>query len=205
MAEEVKSTPKTDVHDMKAVSSFLKNNHGKIVMGAVGVGIVKAMLDDEDDDLLSTAGTGIKAGLAGAALNYGAQSLFKTDTIQDLVRGEVNAVSKIKRDSVNAEQRVKRLAAKLPIAGKIGMGVIGAATLLDLGMRLGDHVGAKANELGQELEIKKRQKQKKKKQKQYSYSHINDGDIVLGLFDQRTGHYKMGNAKMGFAVNQEYN
>lgn len=185
---------KTDVPDMKKTSSFLKKNHGKIVMGAVGFGIVKSMIDGDDDDLLSSAGKGIETGIVAAAASYGGEALFKMETVQDLVRGDVKEVSK-EMQALQAEKRMAKIGAKMPTALGIGLIAIGAATVLDIGQRVGDHMDAEAYKKQQEFEIKQRVNEQKQKNKEKSYGYVQDGEIVFDLFNARSGHHKMGNAK----------
>lgn len=185
---------KTDVPHLKNASSFLKKNHGKIVWGAVGAGIVKSMMDGDDDDLLSSTGKGIKTGVVAAAASYGGQALFKSETVQDLVRGDIQHVSK-EMQLIQAEKKMAKIGAKMPAALGIGLIAIGAATILDLGQKVGSHMDAEAYKKQQEWEMEQRVKKQKRKNKENSYGYVQDGEIVFDLFNARSGHHKMGNAK----------
>lgn len=188
-------TPKTNVPDTKAISNLLKQNRGKIALGAIGVGAVKAFLDNEDDELGTTVEKSVKSAALISGISYGAEHLFKTETVQDLVRGEVSDVNKSVRLKVDAERMIKagnKAGHFLRTKGAVGLA---GFTLLDLAERGMDHHSATELKAQEEYDIKLREKQKKKKQQQYAYGHIDQGEIVFDLFNQRTGHYKMGNAK----------
>ncbi|UOE58227.1 hypothetical protein IRB79_26675 (plasmid) [Cytobacillus oceanisediminis] len=180
---------------MKGVSKFLKANNSKIILGAIGAGIVSSAIDGDDDDVLSSSGKGMRSGAVAAGITYGAQALFKTDTVQDLVRGEISAISKSVRGKQEAERRLISIGVKLPGAAKVGMIAIGAATVMDLGGRVKDHYESESLKKEQEWEMKQRVKEQKKKQKKQSYGYIRDGEIVLEMFNARSGHHKMGNAR----------
>jgi hypothetical protein len=191
---DIPHMPKTDIPNTKSVSSFLKHNHGKIIMGAIGAGIIKSMVDNEDDDILSSAGTGLKAGLYAAGASYVGQELFKSQTVQDLVKGEINQAAKDMK-TLQTEDKLLKIGKKIPHAMGIGMIAIGAAAVLDIGQRVGSHMDAEAYKRQQEWEMKQRVKKQKSKNKEQSYGYVNNGEIVLDLFSARTGHYKMGNAR----------
>lgn len=188
------NVPKTDVPHLKSAASFLKKNHGKIVLGAVGAGIIKSMIDGEDDDLLSSAGKGIETGIVATAASYGSQALFKNETVQDLVRGQIKEASK-DMQAIQAEKKMAKIGAKMPAALGIGLIAIGAATVLDIGQRVGSHMDAEAYKKQQEFEMKQRVNKQKGKNKEKSYGYVQDGEIVFDLFNSRSGHHKMGNAK----------
>ena len=73
--------------DLEKASRFLKNNRGKIALGALGVGVAKSIIDGEDDDLFTSTGKGVKAAVFVTGSSYATERLFKTQTVQDLVQG----------------------------------------------------------------------------------------------------------------------
>lgn len=84
---------------------------------------------------------------------------------------------------------------KLGTAMKMGMYAVGAATILDVGQRMGENHDAEKIKREQEYRLKQKMKKQKDKNKKYSYGNINQGEVVFDLFESRTGHHKMGNAK----------
>lgn len=187
--------PKVNAPDTKAASKFLQRNQSKIILGAVGAGVVKSLIDGEDDDLLSSAGKGIKTGVVVGAGSYAAQHLLKSETVQDLVKGEISDVGKSVVKKANAERRMLSGGNKVGTALRIGLYAVGAATVLDVGQRAGENLEADRIKREQEFKLKQRKKMQKQKNKKNAYGHLNDGEIVFDLFEARTGHHKMGNAK----------
>lgn len=188
------SLPKTDILQTKNVSALLKKNRGKIALGAIGVGVAKAVVDGDDDDLGSALGKGVKTGVLAAGLSYGAEHMFKTETVQDMVRGEVSDATKsvMKQGDVRRFLRGGSQASKALHIGKYGLA---AATILDIADHVSENHEARVMKANEEYQFKQRQKEKKRKQQQLSYGHIDQGEILFDLFNQRSGHYKMGNAK----------
>lgn len=188
-------TAKEHVIDTFATSRFLQKNRTKIALGAVGVGIAKSVIDGEDDDVLSSAGKGIKTGIAAGGIAYGAQHLMKTQTVQDLVKGEISDIGKNVVKKANAERRMISSGNKLGTAMKIGLYAVGAATVLDVGQHVGENLEADRMKREQEFQLEQRKKKSKQKNKKNAYGHLDQGEIVFDLFEARTGHHKMGNAK----------
>ncbi|MCY9308726.1 hypothetical protein MOF23_07015 [Bacillus inaquosorum] len=185
---------KTNVVNTKEVSRLLKNNRSKIFLGALGVGLVKSAVDGDDDSLGSSIEKGAKTGALASGLSFTAEHLFKTETVQDLVKGEVSDISSSVRKKADAE-RIIKAGGKLGGALRVGKYAFAAATVLDIMERAADHHAASDLKAQEEYNNKQKEKQKRNKQKQYSYGHINQGEILFDLFNSRTGHYKMGNAK----------
>lgn len=186
---------KTDVLNTKKMSSFLQANQGKVAMGALGVGIAKSFIDRDDDDILSSAGKGIKTAVVTSGLSYAAQHVLKTETVQDLVKGEVTDIGKSVSKKIDAERKAVARGGKIGTAFKIGMMTAGAATVMDVGQRAKERMEAENIKAQQEKNLKKKQERQKQKNKEKSYGYIDDGEILFDLFNARTGHYKMGNAK----------
>lgn len=182
-------------YDTKKVSSFLRNNRGKIFMGAIGAGVTSSMFDNDDDNLLSSAGKGLKTGLYATGASIAGEALFKSQTVQDLVNSEVNSSNKVKVDPAERKQKLNKIGAKGIGSLKYGAMAIGAAALLDVGQRLFDNHSAHVMENEQEKKLKEKQKRQREKNNKQSYGYLDQGDIVLEMFEARTGHYKMGNAR----------
>ncbi|MEX3713537.1 hypothetical protein ABFV99_14130 [Cytobacillus horneckiae] len=194
-ANDLPTNIKTNVIDTKAVSNFLRANQGKIALGALGVGIAKSIVDRDDDDLLSSAGKGVKTAVVTTGLSYAAQHVLKTETLQDLVKGEVSDISKNVANKVDAERRTITKGGKIGTAFKIGLMAAGAATVMDVGQRAKERLEAEKIKQQQEKNLKKKQERQRNKNKEKSYGYIDDGEVLFDLFNARTGHYKMGNAK----------
>lgn len=189
-------TAKEHVIDTFATSKFLQKNRSKIAMGAVGFGIAKSIVDGEEDDLTTSAGKGIKTGAVVGGLAYGAEHLMKTQTVQDLVKGEISDVGKEAIKKVSKGSKMLLSGNKLGTAMKMGMYAVGAATILDVGQRMGEnHDAEKRLRESKNIVLNKKMKKQKDKNKKYSYGNINQGEVVFDLFESRTGHHKMGNAK----------
>ncbi|MES9681841.1 hypothetical protein ABWK22_02750 [Gottfriedia acidiceleris] len=188
-------TPKENVIDTFATSKFLQKNRSKIMLGAVGVGVAKSLIDGEDDDLVSSAGKGVKTGILAGGISYGAQHLLKTETVQDLVKGEISDIGKHVVKKANAERRMLSSSNKLGTAMKIGLYAVGAATAIDVGQRVGEKHDAERIKREQEFQLEKRKRKQKQKNKKNGYGHIDQGEIVFDLFEARQGHHKMGNAR----------
>lgn len=188
------SLPKTDVLQAKNVSALLKKNRGAIALGSIGLGVAKAVVDGDDDDLGSALGKGIKTGVLATGLSYGAEYMFKSETVQDMVRGEVSDATKsaIRQGDVG---RFLKGGSRAANALHIGKYALAAATILDVAERASENHEAKVMKANEEYQFKQKQKEKKRKQKQMAYGNIDQGEILFDLFNQRSGHYKMGNAK----------
>lgn len=193
--KKAKTTNNDNHYDTKRISKFIKGNRGKIALGAIGAGLLGSMLDDEDDNIQSAAGKGVKAGAFGVGASFAGEYMFKSQTVQDLVKGEVSDVAKSIQKSVEAERRMVKVGSSLPIAARVGAVAVGAATILDVAQRMGDKLEANRMEKQNEKNLKQREKKKKARQKEQSYGYVDSGEIVFELFGKRTGHYKMGNAK----------
>lgn len=191
------------------IRGFLKRNQSKIILGSIGVGIAKSIVDGEDDDLVTSVEKGLKTGLVTSVASYGAQhainlldnkgievtEMFKEKTIKDLVVKEVGEDSKSIRAAAEAERKALSRFAKIGTIGKISAGIIGAATVVDVARKMHDERAAEHMKAEQEWNLKEKDKQRKKQQKEMSYGYLQQGEILFDLFGNRTGHHKMGNAK----------
>ena len=76
---------------------------------------------------------------------------------------------------------------------------IASTTLLDMAIKKGQRVEEEMIRKSQIKEQKKEEEEKEKRARQYrngvSFGHGTDvGKIVFDMFDQRTGHHRMGNS-----------
>lgn len=93
------------------------------------------------------------------------------------------------------EDRVVKRGKQLMKGGKIGMGIIGIGGALSAlhGMkRAGDVEDIKSDG---EKKITLDKRAEKQKNRDYGYNNPSMGNIAFELFEQRTGHYKMGDSK----------
>ena len=181
--------------DLKKASTFLQKNRGKIALGGLGFGLAKSIVDGEDDDMLSAAGKGVKAAVITTGASYAAEYAFKNKTVQDLIRGEIVDDSKLVRDIANTQRKSVTKTGKLGIAYRIGMIALAGATTVDVLQRYGDKRDAEKLKKQQEWELKKKEKRMREKNKEKSYGYVDSGEIVFDMFNSRSGHHKMGNAK----------
>jgi hypothetical protein len=92
-------------------------------------------------------------------------------------------------------KKMKNHSGKLGVAVAIGAGVIGAAGILDASNEL-HHKSREGRMLAYEEENLQRKKDQKRKSNQKAgYGYVDMGQIPLDMFEQRVGHYKMGNSK----------
>lgn len=79
--------------------------------------------------------------------------------------------------------------------GVAAIGVVGVATLLDIGNGLSEKKEVARMLKEQEQQLEKRQIAERKSLRRDSYDYVDMGQIVTEMFNERIGHYKMGNAK----------
>lgn len=179
----------------KTVSSLLKGKRGAIALGSLGIGLASAALDDESDDTISTVAKGVKTAAIGSGLGYAGEQMFKTQTVQDLIQGEVSDISKSIRKKGMADKKIMAAGSKLPTLMKVGAAIIGAATVVDVASTVSDRrVEKKMSEMS-EKQISDKDRRRDKKNREFSHETINDGEILFDMFNRRTGHHKMGNSR----------
>lgn len=108
-------------------------------------------------------------------------------------------VPKVKQDNSfnaqNSEKRVKGWARKTKLAGAVGLGAFALASVMDTADGFSADKRVSRMKAEQEERLTKKQNQEESSQKQYSYGHMDMGDMVFEMFNNRIGHHKMGNAK----------
>ncbi|WP_242283386.1 hypothetical protein PY144_03960 [Bacillus cereus] len=122
---------------------------------------------------------------------YGAKHLIQTQPVQGLVKSEIFDEEKGISKKANKESRMQFSRKKLGTA--MGKGHY-AATVLDVERRIGGYHDTEEIKGEQEFQLRKKMKKQREKNRNL-YGNINQGEVVFNLFESRTGHHKMGNAK----------
>lgn len=110
-------------------------------------------------------------------------------------REEAIRQGEIKIKNMEAEAKMLKASKYLPTAMKVGAGVVGLATLLDVGGVIKDKREEKKMKAAAEKRLVDNQKKEEESYKKYSYGYVDAGEIAFELFNNRSGHHKMGNAK----------
>ncbi|MGL4820580.1 MAG: hypothetical protein ACRC5C_11465, partial [Bacilli bacterium] len=124
----------------------------------------------------------------------------KMDQDKKVIKIKRAKLEKVQKQSMNV--RVNREVGKFTKVGghfKTGIGVaiaaIGIASVIDIGDRISDGNEAEKLRVIQEKELSMKQKRDKKKNRELNNANINMGEMAFELFNARSGHHKMGNAK----------
>ena len=88
-----------------------------------------------------------------------------------------------------------RWARAMKIGTLVGMGIIGVSSLLDISEKLDRKTDAQRMVRKQEKNLERRQIAEKRILDSMGYGHVDMGQIVFDMFNERIGHHKMGNAK----------
>lgn len=176
-------------------SDFLKRNRGKIGLGSLGVGLAIAAIDKEDDNLESTVIKGAKTAAIGTGMAIASEKLFKTETVQNLIKGEILNVSESVKENISAKSKAFKAGSFLPTASLIGTVGVGIASLLDIGGALKDKATESKLKREAEARIKAQDNRQREMYKKDSYDYIDQGEILFELFEGRSGHHKMGNSR----------
>lgn len=100
-------------------------------------------------------------------------------------------------DALTNKQRVIYHYGKKSVAGASIF--IAGTTVLDSAMKKADKYEAKAQNEQLEKKLKEQSEEEKRKREEYrhgtSFGHIDAGQIVMDMFNERIGHHKMGNSK----------
>ncbi|AXK21610.1 TPA: hypothetical protein ROY05_003274 [Bacillus toyonensis] len=155
---------KDRVIEIYDTSSFLQKNRSKVAVGAVG-------------------------GFA-----YGAKHLIQTQPVQGLVKSEIFDEEKGISKKADKGSRMQFSGKKLGTAMGKGHYAVTAATVLDVGRRIGGYHDTEEIKGEQEFQLRKKMKKQRERNRNL-YGNINQGEVVFNLFESRTGHHKMGNAK----------
>jgi len=124
---------------------------------------------------------------------YGAKHLIQTQPVQGLVKSEIFDEEKGISKKANKGSRMRFSGKNLEtVMGKEHYAV--TATVLDVGRRIGGYHDTEEIKGEQGFQLRKKMKKQREKNRNL-YGNINQGEVVFNLFESRTGHHKMGNAK----------
>lgn len=149
------------------------------------------------------AGTGIaaldKTRPMYEGLNARHKATMKADKILDKAPKNMSRNLEHVYDSgekLATAHRLNRNTKSLGSVGKIGAGLIGVATAVDLFGKAKDSHDVKKADKEQIKEWKKEQQEKGKVRRKHSdYGSTNYGQLTMDLFEDAIGHHKMGNAR----------
>ena len=96
---------------------------------------------------------------------------------------------------VNHEQRHVRDAKRLLKGGKLAVGAIAVGGLLSVGHGMKRKMDEQEMLREQERNLKRQQEDKRERYRQQSYGNPTMGNLVFQMFEERTGHHKMGDAR----------
>lgn len=100
-------------------------------------------------------------------------------------------------DGLTTQQKTMYFTGKKAMAGA-GMFIAGTA-ILDTSMKKMDKMEAQAQNKQLEKNLEKKSEEEKRKREEYrhgiSFGHVDAGQIVMDMFNERTGHHKMGNSR----------
>lgn len=93
------------------------------------------------------------------------------------------------------EERVVRTAKGLMRTSKIGVGVIALGGILSAGHSVKQSMDAGQMVKKQERKQKNDDRKRREQLARYGYGNVDLGNIMFEMFEERTGHHKMGNSK----------
>jgi len=98
-------------------------------------------------------------------------------------------------DDVRVTKKAKKLLSAGKAAGMIGLGAFAVASILDTWDELHQDVRVERQKAIQERNLTRQMNREKRELAKQGYGNIDLGSIVLDMWEERIGHYKMGNAK----------
>ena len=116
-------------------------------------------------------------------------------TASDVNKVETKAAGKAVIDSEKALARAKKVHSKLGVVAAIGMTTFASATILDISKDLNEKKKISRDLAQQEKQLQKKQNEERKAQKSMAYGAMDLSNLNFDLFENRVGHYKMGNSK----------
>lgn len=118
-----------------------------------------------------------------------------TISVSDQQKEEVKVKG---QKEINADveyRKVKSGWSKMKLAGAIGLTAFGVASVLDVKKELDQDKAVERMKNIQEKEKKSRHKDERDMMKQFGYGNVDFGQMAIDMFNERIGHYKMGNSK----------
>jgi hypothetical protein len=110
--------------------------------------------------------------------------------MQDIRKSHEKTMHLQKRKS-----KIKGWAGKGALAATIGLGAFAIASAMDVNDRMQDKVDESKMTHKQEQKLQRKMSQERKNKAQYAYGHIDMGQMVTDIFNDRSGHHLMGNAR----------
>jgi len=93
------------------------------------------------------------------------------------------------------KKQIKNWKAKGELGAMIGLGAFAAASVLDTNQTLSEEKNTARMVKEQERNLQRKQTQKRREEQRDAYGYVDFGGMVTELWNERTGHHKMGNAK----------
>lgn len=175
---------------------YIRESINSIKHKSITVGEVSKPLDDEVSS--QHMNKTVTAGKDTKPLDdeVSSHSMYKDLTHKDLVKVESEVETKKMLERKAFAKKMENFHSKATVVAAIGAtAAIGVASILDVSNDL-KHKTREDRMLAYQEENLERQKQQRKKQnKKASYNNVDFGQIAIDMFNERTGHYKMGNSK----------
>lgn len=93
------------------------------------------------------------------------------------------------------KQKMNRIWGGAKVAGVAGIGAFALASVMDTSESLSEDAQTSRMVNDQEKNLTRKQTKERRAQDKLGYGHIDMGQMAIDLFNDRTGHHKMGNAK----------
>jgi predicted GNAT family acetyltransferase len=116
-------------------------------------------------------------------------------TVSDTNKVEMEVKHEADKKAQATHKKMNNWKQKAGIAGAIGLGAFAVASVMDASSELGENRRTSRMTEEQERNLNRKKGQEKRNQNQYGYGNIDMGQMAIELFNERTGHHKMGNAK----------
>lgn len=81
------------------------------------------------------------------------------------------------------------------VSGALGLGAFALASVMDTSETLAEDKRTSRQVADQERKLERKKTKESRQQDKLGYGHVDMGQMAIDLFNERTGHYKMGNAK----------
>lgn len=118
-----------------------------------------------------------------------------TITVSDQQKEEIKVKGQKELNADVEYRKVKSGWSKMKLAGAIGLTAFGVASVLDVKKELDQDKAVERMKNIQEKEKKSRHKDERDMMKQFGYGNVDFGQMAIDMFNERIGHYKMGNSK----------
>jgi hypothetical protein len=176
---------------------------------AVGAGLAygaargaEAMTNDKDaqkaiDQGLKDANKKVTASKIGRELDKDAseKDMYKELTAQDLQKIKQEAEAKKTLDKQSFIKKAKNIKGKAGMIAAIGAAAIGVASVMDTSNDLKHKTREGRMVAYEEENLQRRKQQRDNDAKKAGYGHVDWGQLPIDMFNERIGHYKMGNSK----------